>query len=840
MHSIEKRVSKDKQLPPSTSISVEILQSVVGDETDYVINLSTKSRCFWSVSYRFTYFRVLREYVEANVHTEFQAVFPGVFPLSWIMNMQQAQLETRQQQLWEWITELLSKYSQFSRTVQEAVSAFFNGVSPEHRIETYLLPPNPKSADDLCDRCYVSATIVDLKDHPIYIVKVNSVWRHQWDIHYRFNSFRTLYTFIVERFPKMICFEFPRTHKRSSYGMKLPVKDLVERHVQLKFWLCDAVACYPLFPEEIQEEMCLFFEGHPKYEPIQIVRKDKTGETIKITHSTLEGRFSMCTNPVSGVDMLLDDYGLSDTALEATDGRQASTKLLDIVAFLQLPDDVAFEITRYSAVQSKIIFADQLLKWADLKAGAFDSAQGGDLTAEQEEERDQIEAAVEKFYECVYRVSILPDDDQGAVISKERKISKATSPGNSLYMKVRQQEYAGCQLIAGKIASAFQALPMVQDAVYTAAYECLEKILDSGAPLASYSIIGGKKNSAASVRTATCVSLLGEVSTIGPHLPFIDNAESVFKKLLGGDEDTPMKNSYPASVKYVAAVMKQLMESEKIRVGTETSSQQLQRTKSQIEQAEHEYRQVLSRQSPSDAGQKSETDASMSTPDSVHLGGSVLDRQAMEALFQVLSVGGGPPARRSTMAATESSPWSPPRQKASRRLSADDNTLLRLAHYGANADRFSSGELNRARSESIEQDLAASPTPTTPPRSRKPFNISPVPYMADLPRPSLVSPKNQKRGSLKDEYHNELQTAFDYLVRDEMPDADSGEKRLSLQSILEWDQVQAVLSNGELTAADVTAEFHKSATAGFFGGESTIDFEAFCNLMEALESANKF
>jgi hypothetical protein len=799
-------------------IIVEVDQKVGSEETIFVVSLTTNTALTWTVSYRFTYFRILREFIENNVSNEFQSQFPSIFPLSWIMPLGVSQLAERKKMLFDWINQLFQRYKLFSPGVQLAISSFFNGQQPGQLIERFI-GADP-AAFPISDRCVVNTALVEIKDHPTYAVTVVSAWKLGWEVMYRFRSFRQLNQFIVERYPKLIGTEFPRTHKRSWYGMKLPIKELVERHVNLKCWVNDVVRNYHSFPDDVRIEIDKFFEGHADYEPSEIIFKEPNGQIARKRHADVAGKFALCGDPLTGVNHLIDELGLSDAALERDKGRLCSLKLIDISSFLLSAK--LEEITNCPPLLCKALIADQLLKWSEFKlACSWESPN-------EEIEKTKIIDALEPLFECIYQISVMPNDDEPARPASRAVPLRSNSigPGVTGTRTGAPAEYSGFQTVAGKLAACLHGLKVCESEILPLAFSCLERILDSGAPLGVYAVVNGRGNNASATRTATCVMLLGEVSEISPHLPFIDNAERVLNKLLKDDEAAAPR-SIPPVLKSTAMVLLQMM-------NTETAAKMLESLQAKVALASAQSANTPAAATPVKAG--------------IVVGGGVLAGDAAEALRQLVAT---PPVvtpmRRVSIFETQSpgkadDALSSPK-KPHRRFSQDDNMLLRVALVGpsglaeggssdvsrvldlAGSPPSRSKGLSSMRSSSKELDrhtISRIPSGEVAPVIVRDFSIE----TAAARRPS------QTEVSLRQVYRSELEIAFNSLVEN------NEDKRLRLRELLSWDQVASVISAGELAESTVSTEFKRLATTGLLGSrdDASIDFDAFCILMETLEN----
>ena len=108
----------------------------------------------------------------------------------------------------------------------------------------------------------------------------------------------------------------------------------------------------------------------------------------------------------------------------------------------------------------------------------------------------------------------------------------------------------------------------------------------------------------------------------------------------------------------------------------------------------------------------------------------------------------------------------------------------------------------------------------------------------ESPNPS-VSSEDDVSG-LKETFKHELYSAFSTLV------GSAEDRRLTINQIIEWEEMQSVISRGELSVDIIKSEFNLISVPAYSDGNihtnelascMVIDFNGFCLLMEALENS---
>jgi hypothetical protein len=835
------------------NVTLSVCEAADSDVAEYTAIMEPLDRSVsWAVTYRFTYFRVLKDLISSHSSVEIMSPFPNISKVSWILKMDRERLTNRKKKLQRWLLEVIAFYNEFPESIKIALSSFLNGTNSAERIENFIdsrLATAPIDSYSILDRCFVSVTEIESADPPLYIFCISSLWGRTWTVTYWFTSFCKLYEYIMDRYPKLMVTTFPDTTMRSMYRVKLRFYDLADRHCKLKAWMSELLRRFDEFPVDVQEQVCKFYEAHPEYQPVEVYMEvpknaNSTTSPSKGTmvsgYSNLKGSLVQCVDPFAGANKLLIDLGLADDVLWNSNGRVCSECLSDIAACL---DDPRLGLrTKCPSLDVKRMIAVQFVKWADIKLSQYnDMGPPTDPpTAAQQDwnwEVEIIQSALPAFYDVIYTIAVCRDDDEVKTPARRGSLkSNSFSLGG---------EYQGYQVIGAKIAASLRSLTFLEHRILPLSFQCLERILDSGVALGPHAVLGTMHAATAqSMRTETCVSLVGLIPDVTRHINSIRNASSVVEKLLAENTARPI----PAALKATAALIQ----------GVIASGQMKQkRSKSVVLNVPLESSPVFI------------------TPDndSDSAGVGVLGVEAAQALRQLIL---SPPAEISHVARME--------KRKSRRLSNEDMTLLKLAsgEFETAVEAVDDKELAPMRTASpalpsvLEQEISPvdniaeeldktklseeADKTTTPDPEETPDPISsptePIPSLPDdEEHDDFVSEHgdddndNDNDGedwddqggsnanvSLKELYREQLKSAFDALCFIESDEGRVKSSRVTLESLLGWEMIQEVISSGELTEDKIAEVFVGLAANSDSGSPPTIDFDAFCSLMEVLES----
>jgi hypothetical protein len=839
------------------NVTLSVCEAADSDIAEYTAIIEPLDRSVsWTVTYRFTYFRVLKDLIDSHSSVEIMSPFPKISKVSWIFKMDGERLTRRKKLLQRWLLEVIAFYNEFPDAVKIALSSFLNGTNSAERIENFIdsrIATAPVDSYSILDRCFVSVTEIESADPPLYVFCISSLWGRTWTVTYWFTSFCKLYEYIMDRYPKLMVTTFPDTTIRSLYRVKLRFYDLADRHFKLKAWMSELLRRFDEFPVDVQEQVCKFYEAHPEYQPVEVYMEVPKNEnrsagnnnpptsskgTVVSGYSNLKGSLLLCVDPFAGANKLLIDLGLADDVLWTSNGRICSGCLSDIAACL---DDPRLGLrTKCPSLDVKRMIAVQFVKWADIKLSQYNemSSPSDPPTAAQEDwnwEVEIIQSALPAFYDVIYTIAVCRDDDDVKTPAR-----RGTLKSNSFSLG---GDYQGYQVIGAKLAASLRSLNFLEHRILPLSFQCLERILDSGVALGPHAVLGTMHAATAqSMRTETCVSLLGLIPDVTRHINSIRNASSVVEKLLKENTVRPI----PAALKATAALIQ----------GVIARGQMKQkRSKSVVLNVPLESSPVL-------IAPEGESDSA---------GVGVLGVEAAQALRQLIL---SPPTEISHVARME--------RRKSRRLSNEDMTLLKLASGEYETVDENEGTPVRTASPALPSVLEQETNPKVnsaqegdkSKSSEGGANMNPNPDGAfahtsaptepilslsgdEKPAAEFVSklfPEteddvcdndgedwddkggNNPNVSLKELYRDQLRSAFDGLCFVVGNEGRVKYSRVTLESLLGWEMIQEVISSGELTEDKIAAVFSNLAVSSEPDSPATIDFDAFCSLMEVLES----